>query len=100
MGSSGSIEGDPTRADCWTSEYTDGRTINVASDSDYSLIDIVRTFEAILGKKATTEFVDKGGAYAIDTTEMAPYASAAGVRFDEGYLERVLRKYYGQHHVR
>lgn len=72
-----------------------GRTVNVASDTDYSLIEIVRTFELILGKTATVEFLEQGGAYAIDTSLMAPYANAEDIRFDEEYLARVLRKYYG-----
>lgn len=72
-----------------------GETINVASDSDYSLIEIVRTFELILHKAAIFELLEQGGVYAIDTSLMAPYANAEGIRFDEGYLACVLRKYYG-----
>lgn len=72
-----------------------GRTVNVASVSDYSLMEIVRTFELILGKTAIVEFLEQGGAYAIDTSLIASYALAEGIRFDEDYLARVLRKYYG-----
>ena len=72
-----------------------GRVINVASDSDYSLIEIVRTFELILNKTATVEYLEQGGTYAIDTSLMASYAKNEGIRFDDEYLVRVLRKYYG-----
>lgn len=72
-----------------------GTTINVASPTDYSLIDIVQIFETILGKAAVAEMLVRGGAYPIDTAPMAPYAAAAGVRFNDRYLEHVLRKYYG-----
>lgn len=71
-----------------------GRTVNVASCSDYSLMEIVQTFEVIVGKTAIVDFLEQGGAYAIDTSLIAPYALAEGIRFDDEYLAQVLRKYY------
>jgi nucleoside-diphosphate-sugar epimerase len=69
-------------------------TIDVANECDYSLPEIVNIFELILNKPATCELIERGGVYNIDTAFMKPYAVAAGIEFDDGYLERVLRKYY------
>lgn len=71
-----------------------GMTMNVANNSDHSLLEIVRIFELVLNKDAMFDLLEQGGAYAIDTSLMTPYANAIGIRFDDGYLERVLRKYY------
>ena len=73
-----------------------GVTVNIANDLDYTLAEIVRVFEAILGKAAIVELLEQGCAYAIDTSPIKPYVMAEGICFDEGYLERVLRKYYAQ----
>lgn len=71
------------------------KTVNVANNFDYSILEIVRVFELILNKVALYDLVDQGGAYSIDTSLTTSYANAVGVRFDETYLERILRKYYG-----
>jgi nucleoside-diphosphate-sugar epimerase len=71
-----------------------GKTINIANDLDYTLEEIVRVFEVILGKAAIIKPIEQGCAYTIDTSFIAPYVTDEGIRFDEGYLERVLRKYY------
>lgn len=71
------------------------QTVNVANDLDYSILEITRVFESVLNKVALYDLVDRGGAYSIDTSLTTSYARAAGIRFDETYLERILRKYYG-----
>lgn len=38
---------------------------------------------------------DRNGARAIGVSRMIPAPTVVGVHFDEGHLERVLRKYYG-----
>ena len=59
------------------------------------MLDIVATFECVLGKRAIFDEVDRGAGNQADVKYVLPLLERAGVRFDEGYLERVLRKYYG-----
>ncbi|MGR9036963.1 MAG: NAD-dependent epimerase/dehydratase family protein [Gammaproteobacteria bacterium] len=70
------------------------KTVNIANAHDYSLMEIVRIFETILGRPATVDFLERGSAYNIDVSAIEPYVKAEGIRFDKGYLERVLSKYY------
>jgi nucleoside-diphosphate-sugar epimerase len=71
-----------------------GATLDVASPQDHSLPEIVATLERVTHGHAVYDLVDRGAAYPIDVAPIAPLVAATGVRFDEGYLERVLRKYY------
>jgi nucleoside-diphosphate-sugar epimerase len=70
-------------------------TVNVANAASYPILDIVGTLERVCRGHAVYDVVDRGGAWRIDVSRMMPFADRAGVRFGEGYLERVLRKYYG-----
>lgn len=70
-------------------------TVNVAASHDHSLIEIVDTLERVISGHAVYDVVDRGTAYAIDIARVRPFLSAAGVSFDEDYLERAVRKYYG-----
>ena len=70
--------------------------VNVANTVSHSIADIVLTFEAVIGKSAVCERVDTGTAYHIDTTVIRPYLNAAGVHFDDHYLQNVISKYYGK----
>ena len=72
-----------------------GETINIANARDYAVREIVQMLERVTGKRAILDVVARGGAYAVDIGRIRPLLSAAGVSFDETYLERVLRKYYG-----
>ena len=68
---------------------------NIACPFSVSVIDIVETFERILGRKAKYSVIDAGGGYAIDVPEVRRVSGCLGISFDEGYLERTVRKYYG-----
>jgi nucleoside-diphosphate-sugar epimerase len=70
-------------------------TINVANIDDYAMIDIVQTLERVCGGHAVYDVVDRGATYPIDVSRLRPFAVRAGVTFGDGYLENVLRKYYG-----
>jgi nucleoside-diphosphate-sugar epimerase len=70
-------------------------TIAVANATDYDLRQIVRALEIATGKDALFDVLPRGGAYHVDITRIRPLLAPAGVSFDETYLERVLRKYYG-----
>jgi len=70
-------------------------TVNVANPVSHPVGEIVAAMEEAIGKPALTRIVDDGAAYAIDTSTIAPLARKLGIAFDEGYLRRVARKYYG-----
>lgn len=55
---------------------------------------IVRTFEEVLGAKANFSMVDRGAPFPIDTSVTENISNQIQIDLGEGYLERVLRKYY------
>ena len=67
---------------------------NIACPFSVSVIDVVETFELVLARKADYSVVDEGGDYVIDVPEVRRAAAELGLSFDEGYLERTIRKYY------
>jgi hypothetical protein len=69
-------------------------TINVANARSYMLREIVTVFEAMTGRKAIYNLLEKGGSYTIDTSSIADAVQRCGVAFDDGYLLRTLKKYY------
>lgn len=72
-------------------------TLNVANVVNYSMIDIVKAIESVVGKQAVYEVVEHGSEYFIDTRAILPMLGKAGVEFGNGYLERVIDKYYGKY---
>lgn len=72
-----------------------GETINVANTRDFALGEIVQTFERVTGKRAIFDVINRGRAYRVNVERIRPLCESAGVCFDDTYLERVLRKYYG-----
>lgn len=71
-------------------------TENIASPFSVSILQLVNIFETILGKSANYKSVDAGGAYSIDSEMAKEVASRSGISFDENYIEKVIRKYYGK----
>jgi nucleoside-diphosphate-sugar epimerase len=70
-------------------------TVSIASLFSISIPDLVGVFESVLGKKANYTIVDAGGAYEIDVERAVGVANHLGIDFDEIYIERLIRKYYG-----
>jgi nucleoside-diphosphate-sugar epimerase len=70
--------------------------LNIANLHSYSTRDIVKALERTTGKLAIFDEVVAGSDYAIDIGAALPLFAAAGVRFDDGYLDRVVQKYYGR----
>lgn len=70
--------------------------VNIASEVNYPMSDIVAAMENVVGKRAIYELADRGSSYPIDTRPIQPFLDAAGVRFDVGYLQRTINKYYGK----
>jgi nucleoside-diphosphate-sugar epimerase len=73
-----------------------GVTLNVANPSSSSMPEIVTAMEKVVGKGAIYEVVERGSGYPIDTQPILPVLDAAGVKFGDDYLERVIGKYYGK----
>jgi len=69
------------------------RRINVALRA-FPVLEFVRVMQDIVGKTALYDIVPKGRHYAIQCPELAA-ADALELDFSDGYLKRVLRKYYG-----
>lgn len=70
------------------------RTLNIANTTSYAVTYIVGTIEAFCGKQGLYSLADRGGPVSIDTQEIAAVCETLGIRFGEGYLEKILQKYY------
>jgi len=70
--------------------------LNVANPANYGMLGIVNALEVAAGKRAIYEIAERGSGYSIDITWLHPLLDAAGVQFTEGYLQRVINKYYGK----
>lgn len=71
-------------------------TLNIANPENNSIIDIVSAMESAIGKSAIYDIEECGSEYYIDTHAMLSVAEKATVKFGDGYLERVINKYYGK----
>lgn len=72
------------------------RVVNVASPTNHAMAEIVAPMERVLQRKAIFDRVERGSSYDIDVHEIVPLCDAAGVDFQNNYLERVIGKYYGR----
>lgn len=73
-----------------------GITTNIASPFTISIPQLVSVFEFVLDKKANCTLIDVGGAYTVDSILATEAANHSGVDFDEAYIEKLIRKYYGE----
>lgn len=69
-------------------------TINIANPVNYPMTDIVEAMEQAVGKTAIYQIVERGSGYPVDIDVIRPIIDGIGIRFDEGYLNRVIQKYY------
>lgn len=69
------------------------KVLNVAAIT-YRVIDIVNMLEKITKKVAIFTIIDKGSLFEIDNTGSTSIAKELNINFNNGYLERVLSKYY------
>lgn len=69
--------------------------INVATPCSIPVVEIVGVLERLAGKRAVYDSVVGGTRPSIDVARVTPIAGRLGIQFDEGYLERILQKYYG-----
>lgn len=73
-------------------------TLNIANPVSYPIANIIGAMEQAVGKRAVFEVSQRGSGYPIDIRAILPALDAAGVKFDDGYLKRVINKYYGKSH--
>ncbi len=64
---------------------------NVAFLRNFSIEEIVESFELLKGKTAVKEFQDKGESYSIDVNEISDCFSAEEKDY---YVQKLIRKYY------
>jgi nucleoside-diphosphate-sugar epimerase len=69
--------------------------LNIANTRSYSARQIVAALERVTGKRAIFDEVARGSSYVVDVDAALPLFADANVRFDDRYLDRVVRKYYG-----
>lgn len=69
------------------------RRINVALRA-YRVMDFVAIFERIVAKRGHFNLLDKGRPYEVHCPELASLAGELQPDMSEGYLEKVLRKYF------
>lgn len=72
----------------------DNRVTNVACPFSVAILDLVRTFEAVMDKRAYYDLIESGGSYEIDVTLAMSAAAEAGVVMDHNYINQLIRKYY------
>ncbi|MBT8579346.1 hypothetical protein G6646_00125 [Polynucleobacter paneuropaeus] len=76
--------------------HSDNLTMNIANPISVSVPEILLQLECTLKKKPVCEFIDAShDNYDIDVAEMIKRAEVGKYRFDQGYLSRVIKKYYG-----
>ena len=73
-----------------------GVTLNVANACNYPITDIIHAMEGALGKLSVYNIVNRGSAYTIDISVIAPVLGRAAVDFGDDYLKTVMDKYYGR----
>lgn len=69
------------------------RCINVAL-RQFPVLDFVRVLEEIVGRKANYSLARKGQRYELDCPEILQIAEELGLDLTEGYLAKVLHKYF------
>ena len=70
------------------------KIVPVAALKSTPMPTIVRTFEEVLGAKANFSRVEKGVPFLIDTSITERISHSMQIDLGDGYLERILRKYY------
>ncbi len=69
--------------------------INIANPFSITAMQLVNIFESILEKKALFTLIESGNSYTIDASLSEQAAQQLGLKFDELYVENLIRKYYG-----
>jgi len=70
------------------------RVMSLADTRSTNMLDIVRCMERVLDRQANCRVLDQGVAFPIDTRDCQRAALDCGVPLGEGYLSRLLARYY------
>lgn len=81
--------------DLVNTEMARNERVNVAGPNDIPLPELVETLARVIGKRPICAHVARGARYSFDTSRIGASVSRLNVRFDDGYVERTLRKHYG-----
>jgi len=68
--------------------------LNIANPLNSSVLEIVSEFEKITNRRAVCTTLNKGADHIIDSTRIRASILRCGIVFDDGYLQRTLKKYY------
>jgi hypothetical protein len=81
-----------TLVEAYVRSHDAGITIDLANPFRYRVLDIVKTFESLLSKKAIYEVVEKDDQYWLDLTPMMDFVQSHGLELDFGsdYLQKKL----------
>ena len=73
----------------------DKKIINIANPLKYSALEIVKNIEKLVSKKAQYDLIDKGDlSWKIDISEISKSIKNCRIKFNNDYLENVLKKYF------
>jgi len=76
------------------SDRIENKVFNIASPIKTPIQDIVKIIEEYLNFQAIYEIVDKGNDYNIDITDIKEYIYRLNIKFDDDYIEKLIKKYY------
>jgi nucleoside-diphosphate-sugar epimerase len=70
--------------------------LNIANITNNPVPEIIGDLEVVLGKKGNYDLIDKGSNPEINTSLVREIYDLLKIGFDQGYLTRTLKKYYGR----
>lgn len=73
---------------------TEATVVSIAAARSMLMPEIVGIFERVLGNTANCSYVEKGMPMIIDTTVAEILSARLGIDLGDGYIERVIAKYY------
>lgn len=73
---------------------TEAAAVSIAATHSLLMPEIVQIFERVLGNTANCSYVEKGAPMVIDTTLVKSLSVGLGIDLGNGYIERVIDKYY------
>lgn len=73
---------------------TEATVVSIAATRSLLMPEIVGIFERVLGSTANCSYIEKGTPMIIDTTVAESLSARLGIDLGDGYIERVIAKYY------
>jgi nucleoside-diphosphate-sugar epimerase len=73
---------------------SEATAVSIAAIHSLPMPRIVEIFERVLGRAANCTYVEQGAPMIIDTRTIEGLAPQLGIDLGEGYIERVIEKYY------